>query len=379
MTGLMSIYYFGIFLFIPLLAPYVATLGLDKFQIGLIFSMYPLMSFLTSPIVGALSDEAGRRRVILFGLVLEIAVIILYLFDKTWWMFLVARAIDAVAFSAVILVGLSAVEERLTNHNRGIYAGFSLSLLHVGKLLGPLAGGLLADIFFIKMPFIVGGCVIFLLLATFYARTKPAGGLAPSRRPSFQAFNVVAQLRWFLSIRKLRGMSVLGIAMHATLPLITIFIPLFIKEHFGLSYVFIGIAIFCMEMPQLFQFIYGRIGDQFPRHYAVLFGTGLSGAALILLSITPTYGTFTAALLLLGIGLGCWNIGAWTLMADIGEQQRKIGSVVCSYASIARIGEVVSTIVSGYIAVTLGTTTLILLNGILIVFVSAVSYHWLKE
>ncbi|MBI4738858.1 MFS transporter [Candidatus Woesearchaeota archaeon] len=379
MTGLMGLYYFGNFLFIPLLAPYVATLGLDKFQISLIFSIYPMMLFFTSPIVGALSDETGRRRVILLGLVFEIIAILFYVFDKTWWVFLIARAIDAISFSAVVLVGLSAVEDGLTKHNRGRYTGLSLSLLHVGKLIGPIAGGLLADIFFLKMPFIIGGFVVFLLLVAFYAKTRSAGSAAPLRKPSLGALNVIGQLRWFLSIRKLRGMAILGIMMHATFPLTTIFIPLFIKEHFGLPYIFIGIAIFCTEMPLLFQFVYGRLADRFPHHYTVLFGTIFYGAALILLSITATYWTFTFALILAGIGVGCWNIGAWTLMADIGEQHKKISSVVCSYVSIARIGEVISTVASGYIALTQGTAVLIVLNGIFVLIVSVWAHHWLKE
>ncbi|MBI5398935.1 MFS transporter [Candidatus Woesearchaeota archaeon] len=378
-TGLMTVYYFGIFLFIPLLAPYVATLGLDKFQIGLLFATYPLMSYLTSTIVGALSDETGRRRIILAGLALEALVITFYLYDKTWWMFLIARAIDAISFSAVILVGLSAIEDRLNTHNRGTYAGLSLSLLHLGKLLGPPIGGLLADVFFIKMPFIVGGAVVSLLLVLFYLKTRPKQITDRPQRLSSKSFNVLLHLRWFLQERRLILMAILGIAMHARLPLTTIFIPLFIKEHFGLSYTFIGIAAFCMELPQLFQFVYSRVGGRFPRHHLVLFGTVLYGVALALLSAAPTYGTFITALILVGIGAGSWNIGAWTLMADIGEQQKKIGSVVCSYSSIARIGELLSTIVSGYVALRLGTDTLILLNGIIVITVSGLSYHWLKE
>jgi MFS family permease len=379
-TTVMSLYYFGVFLFVPFLAPYVSKLGLDKFQIGLIFAMYPFMSKLASPFVGAISDSVGKYRIILFGLILEIIAITLYIFDKSWWVFLLGRAIDAIAFCAVILVGISFVEENLHKHNRGTYAGWSLSMIHLGKLLGPIIGGLLADYYYIKMPFYVGGAVTVLLLILFIIFYKKDEKKTEERKKlTWQSLNILAQFAWFLRRPNLRGMALLGIIMHATLPLFSIFIPLLIVENMGLSYKYVGIAIFAMELPQLFQFIYGKVADKIPRHQAVIFGTGLYGVAILLLYFAPAYWVLVSVMLLIGIGLGFWNVGAWSLMSDVGCEHGNIGSVSGCYASIARAGEIVSSVLSGLIALKLGTDALILGNGALVIVGSILSYFLIKD
>jgi MFS family permease len=379
-TTVMSLYYFGVFLFVPFLAPYVSKLGLDKFQIGLIFAMYPFMSKLASPFIGAISDAVGKYKMILAGLILEVLAITLYIFDNTWWIFLIARAIDAIAFCAVILVGISFVEENLFKHHRGEYAGWSLSLMHLGKLLGPVIGGLLADYYFIKMPFYVGGAVTVLLLILFILFYKKDEKKTEERKKlTWQSLNIFAQFAWFLRRPNLRGMALLGIIMHATLPLFSIFIPLLIVENLGMSYKYVGIAIFAMELPQLFQFVYGKVADKIPRHQAIIFGTGLYGVAILLLYFAPVYWVLVAVMLLIGVGMGFWNVGAWSLMSDVGCENKNIGSVAGCYSSIARAGEMVSSVLSGFIALKLGIGILILSNGVLVIIGSLLSYFLIKD
>ena len=71
-TGISAFFAFSIFLFNPILSPYIKGLGFSDFQISILFSILPLSVIVFSPIVGKLSDVAGRRAIIVMGIALEI-------------------------------------------------------------------------------------------------------------------------------------------------------------------------------------------------------------------------------------------------------------------------------------------------------------------
>ena len=78
-TGISVFFIFATFLLNPVLAPYVKSLGFDDFQIGLMFSVLPLITIIASPILGRLADNIGKLRVIIFGIILEITAILIHL------------------------------------------------------------------------------------------------------------------------------------------------------------------------------------------------------------------------------------------------------------------------------------------------------------
>ena len=54
----------GFSVVMPLLAPFAQEYGFDDWQIGLLFSAYPLCQLVAGPILGRLSDRYGRRPVL---------------------------------------------------------------------------------------------------------------------------------------------------------------------------------------------------------------------------------------------------------------------------------------------------------------------------
>ncbi|MDE2026442.1 MAG: MFS transporter, partial [Patescibacteria group bacterium] len=50
---------------IPILYSYSKKFGLSDFQNGLLFAMFSICQFLSTPIIGRLSDKYGRRPLLL--------------------------------------------------------------------------------------------------------------------------------------------------------------------------------------------------------------------------------------------------------------------------------------------------------------------------
>ncbi|AFK02667.1 major facilitator superfamily MFS_1 [Emticicia oligotrophica DSM 17448] len=122
---------------------------------GFLFAAYSVMQFICSPIVGGLSDQYGRRPVLLaslFGFGLDY---VLLIFAPTIeWLF-VGRLIAGVmgasfTTAAAYMADISTPEKRAQNFGM-IGAAFGL-----GFIIGPIIGGLASD-FGTRVPFMVSG------------------------------------------------------------------------------------------------------------------------------------------------------------------------------------------------------------------------------
>ncbi|MFH1770539.1 MAG: MFS transporter [archaeon] len=371
-TGISLLFTFCSFLYYPIISPYIKAMGFDNFQVGLLFSVFPLTVILVSAILGRLADSIGRIKIIVFGLIVEIVATVLYLVNAHWLMIIAARMLNAVAYVAVLLVALAKIQGALSDRDRGKYTGWSLSIAQVGAVVAPVLGGVLADQLFITAPFILTAVLLLMLVFLLIFRTKKL-----SKKIEQENFNIFKALKTFFSSRHLRGVAVLGFVMHASTPATLVFLPLFIIEKFGLSYSYVGVAIFFFGAAHLFQFFFGALADKYGRVTMILFGCFIMGFFLFFLATIQTYWVLLVLVFLMGIGGAIWNISAWTLMSSIGEKMNKTGEIIGSYMSIAQTGAFISFLMSGLIVQVFGFGVLFALNGFLIAIgMSIASYYF---
>lgn len=371
-TELNLLFVFSMALLNPVLSPYLKSLGFSDVWLSLVFSVTPLVLIFTSPIIGKLSDDIGRRTVISVGIVCEMIAIMLYLHGGSTSAVIAARALSAIASGAVTMTTLAKIEDGLPETLRGKYAGVSLSVEYLGRISAPILSGFLADRLFVEAPMYTA---IFILACAFLLMP---GQKIEKRRPRKTDLDWLGGIRGFLSHRGLCGMAILGIVMHATFPALTVFLPLYIVETLGLSYVYVGYAYFAIGVTHLLQFEFGRWSDK-SAYRVVLLGTLISGIFLAAIFWSSSYLVLLVLLFLKGIGNSMWNISAWTLMSNIGEKENLEGEVIGSYISIAKVGSFLSYVVSGFVVQAYGMNSLFLANGLLIVFGTVLAYPLLKD
>ncbi|MCK4551220.1 MAG: MFS transporter, partial [Candidatus Aenigmarchaeota archaeon] len=279
---------------------------------------------------------------------------------------------DAIAATTVMMAALSKIEDTLSNSVRGKYAGISLSVEYLGRLFGPVLGGLLADRMFVQAPFLTAAVILLGLLILI-----PKKNLR-KKRISKKELDLVGDIKEFLSYRKLKGMAILGTVMHATFPAFTIFLPLLIVETMGLSYTYAGYAYLALGATHILQFVFGKWADK-KAYVFVLLGTLVSGIFTGLVFLSESYIALIFALFFIGLGNSAWNVSAWTLMSDIGEKEGIEGTTIGSYVSIAKIGAFVSFLASGFVVQAWGINALFLVNGVIIVLGSILAYPLLKD
>src|SRR4051812_9346343 len=84
----------GYGIIIPILYAYSKKYGLSDFQNGLLFAIFSICQFISTPIIGRLSDKYGRRPMLLFSIIGTAASFFLMAFAPNALFLFFARALD---------------------------------------------------------------------------------------------------------------------------------------------------------------------------------------------------------------------------------------------------------------------------------------------
>jgi EmrB/QacA subfamily drug resistance transporter len=117
-----------------------------------------LVSAITVPIVGKLSDLYGRRAFYLGGLVVFMAGSILSGFAQSFWWLIAARAVQGVGMGTLMPLSQTIIGDIIPPRQRGKYQGLMGGVFGLSSIIGPLVGGFVTDhwgwrwLFFISLP-----------------------------------------------------------------------------------------------------------------------------------------------------------------------------------------------------------------------------------
>ena len=152
-------------LVMPFLPLYVETLGVTGHQAlnmwsGLLFSITFLFSAIAAPFWGALADRRGRKLMLLRSALGMAIVMALMGMAQTVWQFLALRAV--LGLLGGFIPNANALIATQVPRNRSGWALGTLSTGGVGgALIGPLIGGLLADLYGLRPVFYITAAVLF--------------------------------------------------------------------------------------------------------------------------------------------------------------------------------------------------------------------------
>lgn len=142
----------GIGIVIPAMPFYVTSHGASAMTVTILFAVFALCSFLSTPVLGALSDRIGRRPVLIISILsTSLGWLVFANARSIVWLF-AGRIIDGLAagnFSTAqsVLVDIAQTDKERTQ-NLGIIG----ALFGIGFILGPLLGGVLTA-FGLAVPF----------------------------------------------------------------------------------------------------------------------------------------------------------------------------------------------------------------------------------
>ena len=133
----------GFGIVIPLLPFYGTRFGADPQTVTLLMATYSLLPLFTAPLWGRLSDQYGRKPILLLSLAGSVASYLWLGFAGSLWMLFAARAIQG-ACAGNIAAAQAYIADVTTPENRAKGMGLIGAAFGFGFIIGPALGGALA-------------------------------------------------------------------------------------------------------------------------------------------------------------------------------------------------------------------------------------------
>lgn len=131
----------GYGIIIPILYSYSSRFNLSDFQNGLLFAVFSVFQFLSTPVIGRLSDKYGRRPLLIISLIGTVVSFLMMAFARSaWWLFL-ARALDG-ATAGNIPVVQAVISDTTEIKNRAKGFGIIGASFGAGLVFGPVISAL---------------------------------------------------------------------------------------------------------------------------------------------------------------------------------------------------------------------------------------------
>lgn len=147
----------GYGIIIPVLYSYSKKYGLSDFQNGLLFALFSLCQFLSTPIIGRLSDKYGRKPLLVISLMGTVLSFIMMAFAPTAIFLFIARALDGMT-AGNIPVASAVITDTTEPKDRAKGFGIIGAAFGFGFIFGPVISGLTVGIN-PALPFIIAAAI----------------------------------------------------------------------------------------------------------------------------------------------------------------------------------------------------------------------------
>ena len=123
-----------------------------------VVTIYLLTATITGPIYGKLSDQFGRKRLLMFGIGLFLLGSFLSGLSQDMFQLILFRGIQGLGAGALFPIALAVIGDLFSPKERGKYQGLFGAVFGISALIGPALGGFLTDqvgwhwIFFVNLP-----------------------------------------------------------------------------------------------------------------------------------------------------------------------------------------------------------------------------------
>ena len=154
----------------PVMPSYLKTFGAAGQVLGFIIAVMAFAQFLFSPIAGNLSDRYGRKKLIIFGLLVNGLSQIFFGLSTELWMLFVCRFFTGVGSAFIVPPVMAYVADITTNTQRGKAMSWIGAAISSGFMLGPAIGGFLSNVslhfpfYFAGFATIIAGILSFIIL-----------------------------------------------------------------------------------------------------------------------------------------------------------------------------------------------------------------------
>jgi MFS family permease len=269
----------------PIWAFYVSSLEASEVEVGYVFGISNAMAAMANILGGSLSDRYGRKKPNAIGTLLSVFPPILYLFAKNWVGLIPWVVISGLGTGLCMPIRWSIIADSSADRKRAMaYSWINLAFL-LGSTVAPILGGLIADAFGMRLPFILsfglmGASFIFSLFLHESRKATIQQSVTTGDNAKSQPFLAITLILCALNVIQAIGIGIYG-------PIT----PLFTGERFSATYADVGIlyAIGFGLSSMVVQIPGGKIATRYDRKKIVIVTIILSAPFFGLFALSRSF------------------------------------------------------------------------------------------
>ena len=315
-----------------------ATLAEAAIWGGILTSLFSVMQFLFGPCLGTLSDQFGRKPVLMVSLFVMVGYYAVMVFAHTVWLLLLGRLIGGItaathATATALVADVSAPKDKAARFGL-LGAGFGM-----GFVLGPVLGGMLGE-WGPRAPFVAAAFLSALNFLMAWLILPETVTDRIRRRFEWRRANPLGAIRAISQFPGLGPMLVVYLIYAIATAVYAAVWPFFTAERFGWSPAMIGVSLTIYGV--CFAIVQGALVKpaikRFGEYRTVVIGFGFEMFGLLLMSVM-TNGTILLGFIPIA-ALGVIGQPALQAILSVGtsdDSQGILQGVVASLSAISMI------------------------------------------
>ena len=315
-----------------------ATLAEAAIWGGILTSLFSVMQFLFGPFLGTLSDQFGRKPVLMVSLFVMVGYYAVMVFAHTVWLLLLGRLIGGItaathATATALVADVSAPKDKAARFGL-LGAGFGM-----GFVLGPVLGGMLGE-WGPRAPFVAAAFLSALNFLMAWLILPETVTDRIRRRFEWRRANPLGAIRAISQFPGLGPMLVVYLIYAIATAVYAAVWPFFTAERFGWSPAMIGVSLTIYGV--CFAIVQGALVKpaikRFGEYRTVVIGFGFEMFGLLLMSVM-TNGTILLGFIPIA-ALGVIGQPALQAILSVGtsdDSQGILQGVVASLSAISMI------------------------------------------
>jgi len=369
---------FGIVL--PLLPFYAISFGASPIVIALLASVFSIAQFITSPLLGALTDRIGRRPVFLACTLISCCAYLGLAFADTLVTVFLARILAGIG-AGKIGIAQAIIADSTTPETRARGMGIVGAAFGLGMILGPVLGGLLTGPDPAAPNYHLPAFAA--AFASFSALGFALWKLKESRQPGMATASRLGRnpLRHLEQInRTAMALILVQFSINFVFAQIETLFPLFGADRFGwhafevgIAFTFIGTIVLTMQGGLI-----GPLSRRFGE--SLLLRTGIAGLAAGTLMVVwvdnvPMMGL---SILFTATSFAMINPSLVSLISRATSAEHQ-GLTLGAAQSLAALGRVLGPLLGGLLYETVGMDAPYLVGGVLLLLTLVIFYRPIRE
>ncbi len=156
-----AVSYIALYALKGFLPVYALTHGYNSLEVGLFFSVQEICHVISKPFAGRLSDRLGYRQAIIVGMIAMGIILPLVGLSDIWLINLFCASFLGIAQAIIFPATTALVTEQIDLTSLGTGLGIIGTFKNLGKVIGPIIGGILLSKFEFQITFIILACILF--------------------------------------------------------------------------------------------------------------------------------------------------------------------------------------------------------------------------